>query len=357
MTKTKYDLTDEHRANLKPWAEKWTKIIMSTAAMDDADKSSVRDAINAMYVAGGMPPPRHIVFVSSPLIGNVASGFSAAIWHLAATRAATWAATSDATRAATSDATWAETRAETRAATSAETRGWAHRLALTIAPQAAHFLVSCANNAMNMANGGNHWAQDVSWLSFFDHVAGLALPIYQQWRHYELAAIHGSWRWVHQDFCIVSDRPSILLVDDRNRPHCADGPSHQWRDGWSLYFWHGVKVPETVIMSPQSITTTMIDDEPNQEVRRVMIERYGYDKYAGASAVVHEDRFGKLRKRRNKAGDDIAVVEVLNSTPEPDGSTKTYFLAVPPECKTALEAVAWTFDMRPSEYADLQIQT
>ena len=39
------------------------------------------------------------------------------------------------------------------------------------------------------------------------------------------------------------------------------------------------------------------------------------------------------------------MVEVVNSTPEPDGSRKTYFLRVPPTIGTAREAVAWTFGL------------
>src|SRR6266436_180030 len=38
----------------------------------------------------------------------------------------------------------------------------------------------------------------------------------------------------------------------------------------------------------------------------------------------------------------IVLVHVTNSTPEPDGSRRRYFLRVPPEVKTARAAVAWT---------------
>jgi hypothetical protein len=44
------------------------------------------------------------------------------------------------------------------------------------------------------------------------------------------------------------------------------------------------------------------------------------------------------------------VVKVRNSTPEPDGSVKNYFLRVPPSMKRAREAVAWTFAMKEEEY-------
>ncbi|MGH9553254.1 MAG: DUF6745 domain-containing protein [Terriglobales bacterium] len=45
------------------------------------------------------------------------------------------------------------------------------------------------------------------------------------------------------------------------------------------------------------------------------------------------------------------MVRVINSTPEPDGSYKHYFLRVPPEITTAKSAVAWTFDIDADKYS------
>ena len=51
-------------------------------------------------------------------------------------------------------------------------------------------------------------------------------------------------------------------------------------------------------------------------------------------------------------GEPLTVVEVVNSTPEPDGSHRRYFLRVPPDTRTAREAVAWTFGFDdPHQYA------
>jgi hypothetical protein len=47
----------------------------------------------------------------------------------------------------------------------------------------------------------------------------------------------------------------------------------------------------------------------------------------------------------------VVVVEVQNSTPESDGSRKTYFLRVPPRTQTAREGVAWTFGLGEEQYA------
>ena len=64
----------------------------------------------------------------------------------------------------------------------------------------------------------------------------------------------------------------------------------------------------------------------------------------GRAKLVRQDNFGKLwRLQPGMEGESVRVVEVVNATPEPDGSYRNYFLQVPPSVRTAREAVAWTF--------------
>ena len=90
----KYKLTTAHKAQLKPWADRWIANALSTKAMDDEDRDRMRTAVLGMYAAALLPPPKHIVFVPSPFVLRVAGGFAAWIWYLsketgAATKAAT----------------------------------------------------------------------------------------------------------------------------------------------------------------------------------------------------------------------------------------------------------------------------
>ena len=78
-----------------------------------------------------------------------------------------------------------------------------------------------------------------------------ALLPYTWW---EQAAIHGGPRLAHKEFCLVSDFPAAIQADGEGRPHCEDGPSYRWRDGWALYHWHGVEVPEAWIMRKDELT-------------------------------------------------------------------------------------------------------
>ena len=225
--------------------------------------------------------------------------------------------------------------------------------------------LECARTAYNMWDGGNQWSGWVSYLSFFRHVARLSID-YSRWDRYETAALAGP-RIMHSEFCIISERPVKLQVDSQSRPHCDDGPFCEWSDGTALYSWHGTRVPGWILEHPGRISAAKIDAETNTEVRRVMIHKYGADRYVqeGGAAEIHRDRFGVLYRREVPDDEPIVMVRVKNSTPEPDGTTKEYWLRVDPNLRpllpggrlggepqklTAHNAVASTFGRRGEEY-------
>lgn len=173
-----------------------------------------------------------------------------------------------------------------------------------------------------------------------------------------------------RDEILVSERPLVARVDAEARLHAESGPAMAWTDGFEVWAWHGVVVPGWVARDPASITPARIDAERNAEVRRVMVGRFGVERLMRHSGgeVIHEDETGRLWRRRvgpvtgprswaqsmawNRAPthEVVVMVEVVNATPEPDGTFKTYFLRVPPEIRTAREGVAWTFGMQEGRY-------
>jgi hypothetical protein len=174
----------------------------------------------------------------------------------------------------------------------------------------------------------------------------------------ELIRSAGPW-WALQGLEIATERPLRLAHDAEGRLHSDSGPALAYGDGYTAWFWHGVSVDREIIESPGSITIDAIDQEGNAERRRVMVERFGPERLVreGNAELVHEDETGRLWRRsmgpfsRWGGEEPIVMVEVLNSTPEPDGSRKTYFLRVPPRTETARAGVAWTFGLEPDEYA------
>jgi len=151
---------------------------------------------------------------------------------------------------------------------------------------------------------------------------------------------------------VVSTLPSAVRVDDRRRLHCADGPAFAWLDIRD-YYVRGVYVPEYVVERPSEISVQKIDAEKNAEVRRVMIERYGQDHYLLDSNAqeIHRDDYGVLYRKEIPGDEPLVMVKVVNSTAEPDGTFKDYFLRVPPNMTSARQAVAWTFGKTEKAYA------
>ena len=162
----------------------------------------------------------------------------------------------------------------------------------------------------------------------------------------------GLWLyWIlHQEVVAVA-RPALRTVDETL--HCPDGPAVAWPGGAQYYFWRGMEVPKRLIMEPEELRARAIVGEPNRELQRVMLERFGYDRFILelAAVPVQADGFGTLyRIHMGRYRQSLALVHVTNSTPEPDGTRKRYFLRVPPNVRTAREAVAWTFGMRAAQY-------
>ena len=143
-------------------------------------------------------------------------------------------------------------------------------------------------------------------------------------------------------------------------------------DDSNVYAIRGVIVERYVVENPEKITVADIESEKNLEVRRVKIDQYGQSRYLNDSGavVVNSDDFGVLYRKELPGDEPLMMVKVVNSTMEPDGTFKDYFIRVDPNAygglKTARAAVASTWRNEdnsmmfetPEQYCDqLQVQT
>ena len=145
-----------------------------------------------------------------------------------------------------------------------------------------------------------------------------------------------------------------MRFDEAGRFHDWDGsPAAEWPNGKGLYFWHGVEMTERTGRDPDTVTPRQVLGWANAERRRVAMERIGLEPFMRAlrGTVVQEDDYGRLwRTEREIDGEPFVAVEVVNSTPELDGSFKRYFLRVPPTTQTARRGVAWSFGLTRKAY-------
>lgn len=148
--------------------------------------------------------------------------------------------------------------------------------------------------------------------------------------------------WLHENVLVVIDRPTAFNTDKQSRLHCETGPSVVYSDGEHMYHLSGVQVPAMLVEHPELLTAEMIDKEQNTEVRRIMLDRFGgVEKFMRSgggkvTATLPADypykglRTGRVLVKQFKNETPLVYVDLLNSTPEPDGTTKRYLLRVDP---------------------------
>jgi len=202
---------------------------------------------------------------------------------------------------------------------------------------------------------------DLSWLATYDYMRNVLGLQVETEPLVGLCLLATSLGWIepHERTCWLVERPEILRADARDRLHSADGPALRYRDGFTVWAWKGVEVPRWTIEQPERITLAAVDGEPDVQIRRCMIEIMTPQRYValGGAVRVAEDEAGILWRKVWWATDSWAAVEVINGTPEPDGTRRHFFLQVPAHMRTAREAVAWTYGLSEDAYARLVTRT
>ncbi len=326
-------------AELAATTEEWLAYgLMSTPA----ERPAAETAVAAAYQAAGLPAPDRFVWCDSPLAGA---------------RAAAQVTDQASVRAQVRTRPWAQERAELtrRLGAAGWSRHWTASAQLTwqllsdrlTTPLRTRLEAELGDQRLVLLDAV-HGQHDGAWLGAFGDapaLAGLA----------EVARTAGWW-WPYERVAILTERPTALHRDNLGRLHYGEGPALSYPDGWSLFAWRGMPIPPEVAARLPELTIPEIQAEENAEVRRVMLEYFGFDRYlreSGASEL-HRDETGVLWRVDLPGDEPLVMVGVVNSTPEPDGSYRTYFLRVPPRTRTARAGVAWTFGLTEEEYRPLQ---
>jgi hypothetical protein len=152
-----------------------------------------------------------------------------------------------------------------------------------------------------------------------------------------------------------------------------DRDENQWVRHWAQTWRPRARWGDVLANIAPHIAPELVVSHRNALVRSDMMRAHGFDRVVTAiGTLLHQDDWGKLWRLDVEAAivgegedgrplyrdgeDAIVVVEVVNPTPEPDGSFKDYFLRVPPDSTTAHGAVAWTFGVEADDYFPL-VQT
>ncbi|MFD3521613.1 DUF6745 domain-containing protein [Streptomyces sp. NPDC058653] len=327
--------------------DKWRGVAAATGA---ADRPAAEAGIRLAYRTAGLSEPERIIWADSPLagLGAVRSLTDRGGSVREEVRTRPWAEERRRIHDELGPAGWAEWWGATGARLWDTTRALADRIRSGITdslgteesdlPEIRQLLLDAVL--------GQH---DAAWLAAFDgrgdRLAGLAE-----------VATHAGWWWPYENVTVVCERPVELHRDEAGRLDRGDGPALAYPDGFALHAWRGMPVPADFLAELTSLDPARIRNEENAELRRVMLEHYGYDRYLSESGAepINKDEAGILWRIALEGDEDVVMVEVVNSTPEPDGTSRTYWLRVPPGTRTAKAGVAWTFGLEAQEYEPLK---
>jgi len=77
-------------------------------------------------------------------------------------------------------------------------------------------------------------------------------------RRSRMDQLSGPWV-MHPSFCVVSDRPALLKLDESGRLHSDEGPACRWRDGTRIYALKGVVLSDKLVDDPGSLTCERLE--------------------------------------------------------------------------------------------------
>jgi len=366
------ELAAEQLALVLSVREKWMPVCLST---EPADRAAAEEGLASAYELAGLTPPTMVVWMDSPLAGRMQAaslavererqrrlldvddeslkrlielferegyipqaGFDCGESVLSQLREGVQGEIDRRLRAQVGHDLWVDVRDSLMdRRVSAETHMHAHQgfndqvnevlgiAAGDVVPRALYELITV------YGGDGQHDAWWLAFCEFFEQIGLLenteSLKPFRQ-----LAASGGAW-WAFENAAVLCERPSVLRLDEWERPHSESGPAVEYRDGFGFYAWRGVRVPAGTVIDVDSLTVEAIDAESNGMLRPVLIDAFGEDRYLSAkgATLLHEERrWGNIY--RVTAERECTALHEMGSCS---------FLAVPPYIQTGRQAWAW----------------
>ncbi|MCC3419248.1 MAG: leucine-rich repeat domain-containing protein [Microcoleus sp. PH2017_07_MST_O_A] len=165
------------------------------------------------------------------------------------------------------------------------------------------------------------------------------------------------WIFAFEDVCCVCDRPSKLSLDSEDRLHAEGESAIEFTDGYKLYSYHGVNLPEKYgQIHPNQWEARWILEEENAELRRALIQGIGYARICSELQATELDSWQEYTLLKIDFEDDFdesgqpLPVFLLKMTCPSTGHIHS--LRVPPDVVSAKEAIRWVnWDIDSEEFS------
>ncbi|MBD2206634.1 hypothetical protein H6G33_19625 [Calothrix sp. FACHB-1219] len=159
------------------------------------------------------------------------------------------------------------------------------------------------------------------------------------------------WIFTFDKAVIICDRPLYIRLDNQNRLHAEGEPAIEYADGFSLYSYHGVTLPEKYgKLHPQQWRSQWLLTEDNAELRRVLIQGIGYARICQELQAIELDTWREYTLLKIDADVDAEPIYLLKMTCPSTGFI--HALRVPPDMTSAHQAICWVnWGIAPEEFA------
>lgn len=284
------ELTDEQRARMPEWADKWIEIGLRTG---DADFDRFERAIKVAYEKTQVPFPNNIIRVKSPLVGALASSIAMRILGSSAVGlevdSAMYSVVASEVGSEVGSAAGLEVESAMDLAVRSEVDSAVYsevysEVGSVVALEVESAAASALQTPLKWHGwlGGQFWVDgwwgSPAYVSFFTDVCGLELSpdIQERAQAYRDICESVNYVWPNKNFVMVCDRPVFIKRDEQGRLHSESGHAIEYKDGWGISSWHGITVPDEWMHG--TLTPEIALNWDNAEQRRAACEILGWDK-------------------------------------------------------------------------------
>ena len=313
-------LTPEQEALLPAFVDYGLQYGLNTSP---CDRPKAEAAIRAHYAALNRPEPKLIIWLDSPHQGAIGAAM------LAGTKFS-----GDQVR----DQVWAQVGAQV--GDQVWDQVWAQ-----VGDQVGDQVYRAA-----------YGAQDMGWVAWFRAMQAIGVNLPKSADTIAAVSENVGWWWPFENAVIVTERPCVIKFDGEKRLHCETGPAVEYRDGFGVYAWRGIRIPPEWIKDgpPDAISCLRVE---NIEQRRIACEMRGWHnilpKLPNAKLI---DKHSNPQVGELWQGDlpDHGKERFLQVK---CGTGRTFAIPVGMEFSTAREANAATYGIAPQILDQLEVRT
>lgn len=289
MTSKIDSLTEEQKAKMPEYVDKWLKIGLCT---DPLELEKAKEAARLMYRAAGLPEPTQFYVADSPVD--------------------------------------------------------AIRIIQELDPD---------QTPSQIFGDMMYGCHDASWCAFYDFFEKeVGVDFEGKLDGLRMLAESCGWVSMYEDVVVFQHRPELIKFDDEDRLHNEFGPAIRFRDGLSIYCWHGQQIPAEWIEEKHKLTAKTALTWKQIEQRRAACEILGWAK------ILEELNAEVIDKDNDPEIGELVEVDIPEIGREKFlrvlcGTGREFALPVPPDMTSAIQAQAWTWGLEPEDFVVPEVRT